>query len=136
MLNVLIDFFRLVNKWKKMFSTEFFDQFSLKQYPLLIGIMPLYGQQTDAGFTIEYQFRTLVIGNWLKRHSEAINRKIFFNHIKNFKAQCDRNVNNLVDIAFFVYSSPKNIIDFSHSISSKKLVYPGRSFLKLHNIFL
>ena len=85
-----------------MFSTEFFPQFSLKQYPLLIGIMPLYERQTNTGVKIEYQFRTLVVGNWLQRHSETINREIFFNHLKNFKAQCDHNVKNLVGIAFSV----------------------------------
>lgn len=101
---------RLVTMWTKMFSTEFFHRFSLNQYPLLIGIMPLYGRQTNAGITIEYQFRTLVVGNWLKRHSETINRDIFFNHLKNFKAQSDHNVKNLVgttlsEITRFEYHS-------------------------------
>lgn len=85
-----------------MFSSQFFAEFSLKQCPILIGIMPLFGQQTDAGIVIEYQFQTILRGDTLTQNTTETNLKNFINELKAFKAASDQNVKNLVGIVFFV----------------------------------
>jgi hypothetical protein len=93
--------FRLTKIWEEMFSTQFFDEFSIKKCPLLIGIIRLFENRKNR--TSEYQFRLLFEGNTLMNTQMTVNREMLLNELVIFKEKCDKNEQDLVS-HFYVYS--------------------------------
>ncbi|CAF4754174.1 unnamed protein product [Rotaria sp. Silwood2] len=85
----------LLKFWEEIFYTKFFDDLSIEQYPLLIGIMRLFEDKTNELIISEYQFKSLIEGNMLIRTQKTINRKMLLNKLCIFKKQCDENEQDL-----------------------------------------
>jgi hypothetical protein len=96
--------FRLTKHWEEIFSTQLFDDFSVEQCPLLIGIMRLFEYRTDKGIRSEYQFQSLVKGNTLTSTQIPITRDILLDELDIFKEKCDKNERDLVRIfSMFIF---------------------------------
>ena len=121
-------YFRLAKIWEEMFSTQFFDDFSIEECPLLIGIMRLFEHKIDGLVTSEYEFKTLVKGDTLIRTEMTVNCENLLNELDIFNSECDKNQQDLVSI-FSCLFSMKNIC-FSHLISSERVVFLWTLFLK------
>lgn len=92
--------FRLATHWEEIFSTRFFDDFSIEQCPLLIGIMPRCERKINDVTEFEYQFMTLVKNNTLIRTEIPINRDNLWNELQIFKQECEENQQILVSVIF------------------------------------
>jgi len=86
----------LTNIWEEIFSTKFFDDFSIEQCPLLIGIMRLFEDKTSELIKSEYQFKSLLKCDILTRTHMTVNREILLNELRFFKKECDENEEVLV----------------------------------------
>ncbi|CAF1501293.1 unnamed protein product, partial [Rotaria sp. Silwood1] len=87
--------YTLTKIWEETFSTQFFDNFSIEQCPLLIGIMRLFEHKIDGNVTSEYQFKSLVKSNSLTRTQMTVNRENLLNELDIFKEECDKNEQDL-----------------------------------------
>ncbi|CAF4058801.1 unnamed protein product [Rotaria sp. Silwood1] len=87
--------YKLTKIWEETFSTQFFDNFSIEQCPLLIGIMRLFEHKIDGNVTSEYQFKSLVKSNSLTRTQMTVNRENLLNELDIFKEECDKNEQDL-----------------------------------------
>jgi hypothetical protein len=74
----------LTNIWEEIFSTKFFDDFSIEQCPLLIGIMRLFENKTNELIKFEYQFKSLLKYDMLTRTYKTVNREILLNELDFF----------------------------------------------------
>ncbi|CAF3499226.1 unnamed protein product [Rotaria sp. Silwood1] len=87
--------YTLTKIWEEIFSTQFFDNFSIEQCPLLIGVMRLFEHKIDGIVTSEYQFKSLIIGNSLTRTQMTVNRENLLNELDIFKEEYDKNEQDL-----------------------------------------
>ncbi|UJR34718.1 hypothetical protein I4U23_027495 [Adineta vaga] len=86
----------LTNIWEEMFSTRLFDEFSIEECPLLIGIMRLCEYNSKNGIiTSEYQFKGLTKGNTLIRTGLKIDHGNLLYELNRFKEECYNNEKHL-----------------------------------------
>lgn len=125
----ILYYFRLEKIWEEIFSTKFFDDFSIEECPLLIGIIRLFEYKIDELVTSEYQFKSLLKGDILTRTQQTINREILLNELCMFKKQCYENELDLVSI-FSCFILLYKDICFRHLTSLERLIFVGKLFLK------
>jgi hypothetical protein len=89
--------FRLDKIWEEMFYIKFFENFSIEECPLLIGIMRLFEDKIDGLTTSEYQFKLLFEDNSLINIQQTINQ------LSIFKKQCEKNEQGLVSYCLGLY---------------------------------
>jgi hypothetical protein len=87
--------------WEEIFSTQFFDDFSIEECPLLIGIMRLFEYKTDDLIKSEYEFKSLLKCDMLTRIRKTVNREMLLNELRSFKKECDENEEVLVSLDYF-----------------------------------
>jgi len=74
-----------------MFSTEFFDNVSIDEYPLLIGITRLFQENKDGVLTSEYEFKLLLKDHKLTRNQENVTSEMLLNELVIFKEEFNEN---------------------------------------------
>jgi len=89
----------LTKIWKDLFDTDFFNEFSIDECPLIIGII------RDELVITEYQCKPLLKGNILTRTQMSVDRKILLNELHVFKNLCNKNELGIVSIfvIFVIY---------------------------------
>ncbi|CAF1035716.1 unnamed protein product [Rotaria sp. Silwood1] len=89
---------RLRSVWEEMFSTQVHDNFNEEQCPMLIGIMRLFEEKKNDSVKVEYQVKSLLVGDTLTRTQVKSNRETVLNELAIFKEECDENEQALVSI--------------------------------------
>ncbi|CAF3641506.1 unnamed protein product [Rotaria sp. Silwood1] len=74
-----------------MFSTQVHDNFNEEQCPMLIGIMRLFEEKKNDSVKVEYQVKSLLVGDTLTRTQVKSNRETVLNELAIFKEECDEN---------------------------------------------
>jgi hypothetical protein len=90
-----------------MFSTQFFDDLSIEEYPVLIGITRLFQEDNDGLLTSEYQFKLLLKGDTLIRNQNKVTSQMLLNELVNFKEECNENEQALVSYGYLSVENKK-----------------------------
>ncbi|CAF4332233.1 unnamed protein product [Rotaria sordida] len=77
--------------WKELFSTQLLDILSVKQCPILIGVMRRSAGEKGWSLIFEYEFKLLFKDDILIRIQEKSTREIFLRELIIFKEVCDDN---------------------------------------------
>jgi len=104
-----------------MFSTQFFDDVSTDEYPLLIGITRLFQEDNDGVLTSEYQFKLLLKDHKLTRNQENVTNKILLNELVIFKEEFNENEQALVSYGSLAVEHKKPFEGIKRNI--KKSLY-------------
>ncbi len=82
---------RLIQIWESMFSIQLLDVLSMKQCPMIIGVMRRSAGEKGWSIISDYQSKLLVNGDKL-----ILTREIFLQELITFKEECDDNEQILV----------------------------------------
>jgi len=99
-----------------MFSTQFFDDVSTDEYPLLIGITRLFQEDNDGVLTSEYQFKLLLKDHKLTRNQENVTSEILLNELVIFKEECYENEQALVSYGYLSVKHKKPFEGIKRSV--------------------
>jgi hypothetical protein len=83
---------RLIEIWGEMFNSEFFNDFSAIQYPMLIGVMRRSSRE------FQYELKVLLQGDTLMDTQQKLNLETLVNQLIGFKESFDVNEQSLVGI--------------------------------------
>ncbi|CAF3308755.1 unnamed protein product [Rotaria socialis] len=86
---------KLIKYWEETFSTEFWDEFLIGEWPLMIGIMRRFEFKTDAFITAKYQFKSLLKTDDLVGKQKPAMCEIALSELSHFKKLCDENEQDL-----------------------------------------
>ncbi len=88
---------RLIQIWREIFFTEFFNVSIAEQCPMLIGIMRRSAGARDWSLTsYEYEVEILLNGDTLTRTQEKLTCESLLRELINFKEEFDENEQALV----------------------------------------
>jgi len=95
----------LIKIWEEIFSTQLWDIFSVKQCPILIGVMQRSPGEEDWSLISEYEFKLLFKNDTLVWTEEKLTRETFLRELIVFKEEFDDNEQLLVSVVhiFFVF---------------------------------
>lgn len=94
--------------WKDIFSIELAND----QYPLLIGIMPLFQQKIKEDIRFDYQFKTLVQNNKITRTQQDINDQNLLLEFENFNDEFKKTELGLVSISLLSQTKDERTYTF------------------------
>ncbi len=81
----------MIQIWESMFSIQLLDVLSIKQCPMIIGVMRRSAGEKGWSIISDYQSKLLVNGDKL-----ILTREIFLQELITFKEECDDNEQILV----------------------------------------
>ncbi|UJR19503.1 hypothetical protein I4U23_022632 [Adineta vaga] len=82
---------RLIQIWMDIFSTNPFQNLSIEQYPILIGITRSFIGEQNSSLTSEYNFKILLQDNQLLRFQQSLSRETLLDELKIFKKEFNQN---------------------------------------------
>ncbi len=96
----------MIKLWQQVFPLEHLEEFSIDEYPVLIGVTRLFYEEKDGSVLSDYQFKSLLKGDTLTRTPnkvKCVKREILLNELVNFKEECDENEQALVSFLLFIF---------------------------------